>query len=103
MQVLAVEYSLAAGVRSKADRLRLRLAGWSNKDLADMLLQSRGDSEDADVRAERLRVDTAAGRRRGAAAAAAMADTVLIQGLTKVTLCFMYLPEYMRWRAQQLT
>ncbi|CAN0413407.1 unnamed protein product, partial [Laminaria digitata] len=30
--VLVVEYSLAAGVRGKADRLRLRLGGWSDGD-----------------------------------------------------------------------
>ena len=59
-----VEYSLAAGVRGKADRLRLLLGGWSDGDVAKMLAASRGPSEDCDVKEERLRVDEAMARAR---------------------------------------
>lgn len=90
-----VEYSLAAGVRGKADRLRLRLGGWSDGDLAKMLAASKGPSEDCDVKEERLRVDEAMARAREGSrggvvpagvggAGGVEADTVLIRGLTKV-------------------
>lgn len=86
-----VEYSLAAGVRAKADRLRLRLSGWSDRDLATMLAISRGDSEDEDVQKERIRVERAMTRAMGGGGSGSergsrqgAADTVLIRGLTKV-------------------
>lgn len=89
-----MEYSLAAGgIRAQADRLRLRLGGWSDQDLAALLLSSRGAGEDKDVKDERERVDRAmATAIRGAAGAGAGGqgaggeepDTVLIRGLTKV-------------------
>lgn len=85
-----VEYSLAAGVRAKADRLRLRLGGWSDRDLAAMLAVSRGGSEDKDVRDERFRVEEAmtgatgsGGGGGGTGSRQGAADTVLIRGLTK--------------------
>lgn len=87
-----VEYSLAAGVRAKVDRLRLRLGGWSDGDLAAMLHTSRGAGENTDVKNERTRVERAMA---GAAARGGEggdggrgegeADTVLIGGLTKVS------------------
>lgn len=94
-QVLVVEYSLAAGVRGNADRLRLRLGGWSDWDLAKMLAASQGPSEDCDVKEERLRVDEAMARAREGSRGGVVpggvgrvggveADTVLIRGLTKV-------------------
>lgn len=92
-----VEYSLAAGVRARVDRLRLRLGGWSDGDLAAMLRTSRGASEDKDVKDERTRVERAmagttmegggegiAGRDGSRGETEAEADTVLIRGLTKV-------------------
>lgn len=87
-----MEYSLAAGVRAKVDRLRLRLRGWSDEDLAAMLRASRGASEDSDVKNERTRVERAMGAsgvtrgERGVIGARGEeeADTVLIRGLTKV-------------------
>ena len=86
-----VEYSLAAGVRAKASRLRLLLGGWSEHDLATMLAVSKGPSEDCDVKEERLRVDEAMARARDGyrgggvgGAGGVEADTVLIRGLTKV-------------------
>lgn len=96
-----LEYSLAAGVRAKVDRFRLRLGGWTDQDLGEMLATSRGAREDEDVRAERLRVDLAMSGRGGTRAtpgngvreemkagneteAVDLVDTVLIQGLTKV-------------------
>lgn len=92
-----MEYSLAAGVRGKADRLRLRLGGWSSRDLGAMLRTSTGVSEDKDVKDERERVDRAYsaaaegwGRGQGGTAVGngagreGRADTVLIRGLTKV-------------------
>eukprot|EP00752_Nemacystus_decipiens_P003898 g3578.t3 len=89
--VLVVEYSLAAGVRAKVDRLRLRLGGWSDADLAAMLRTSTGASEDADVKNERTRVERAmaaairgGGWGNGARGEEEEADTVLIGGLTKV-------------------
>lgn len=95
--VLLVEYGLAAGVRSKMDRLRLALGGWTRRDLDSMLSVSRGDSEDVDVREERLRVDGAmaeggVGRAREGDEAVER-DTVLIQGLTKVRDDFPFLSE----------
>lgn len=91
-----VEYSLAAGVRAKVDRLRLRLGGWSAADLAAMLRTSGGAAEDRDVKNERIRVERAmartargggrAARRSGSAGEEEEADTVLIRGLTKVRL-----------------
>lgn len=80
--VLTVEYSLAAGVRSKLDRWRLWMGGWTTQDLDNMLAQSRGQEEDIDVRTERMRVDGAGmgwAERRDA-------GTILIQGLSKVSL-----------------
>lgn len=87
-QVLIVEYSLAAGVRAKADRFRLRLGGWSDQNLAAMITASKGPDEDCDVKAERLRVDEAMTRARregnGRGARHDDTNTVLIRGLTKV-------------------
>eukprot|EP00903_Cladosiphon_okamuranus_P005738 g5694.t1 len=91
--VLVVEYSLAAGVKAKVDHLRLRLGGWSDGDLAAMLRTSRGASEDADVKIERVRVEHAiamAGSTRGGergdggGGQEEETDTVLISGLAKV-------------------
>ncbi len=96
--MLVVDYSLAAGgIRAQADRLRLRLGGWADEDLAALLLSSRGAGEDRDVKEERERVDramaTAIRGRTGAGGAAGAGgqggeeeepDTVLIRGLTKV-------------------
>lgn len=89
-----MEYSLAAGVRAKADRLRLRLGGWSDRDLTAMLAISRGVSEDNDVRNERIRVERAMARAiggggggrggSGSGSRQGAGDTVLIRGLTKV-------------------
>ena len=95
-----LEYSLAAGVRAKVDRFRLRLGGWKDQDLDEMLATSRGPREDEDVRAERLRVDRAMSSRGDTRAmpedgvremkaeneseTGDAIDTVLIRGLTKV-------------------
>lgn len=95
-----LEYSLAAGVRAKVDRFRLRLGGWTDHDLDEMLATSRGPKEDEDVKAERLRVDRAMSNREDSGVTPGDGvretkagndseegdgiDTVLIQGLTKV-------------------
>ena len=91
-----MEYSLAAGVRAKVDRFRLRLGGWTDQDLGDVIASSTDADEDRDVKAERLRVDQAMGRlgrsrappgngdQDSTAETETGMDTVLIRGLAKV-------------------
>lgn len=87
--VLVVEYSLAAEVRAKLDQWRLRMGGWTNRDLDGMLAESRGQSEDADVRAERTRVSAAlAAGAEACAGEPGRVDTILIQALAKVGCWF---------------
>ncbi|CAN0193444.1 unnamed protein product [Ectocarpus sp. 12 AP-2014] len=87
--VLVVEYSPAAGVRAYADRLRLWLGGWSDRDLSEMLRASRGPGEDKDVKEERDKVCRAMARASGGRVVGVEqedeeVDTVLISDLTKV-------------------
>lgn len=87
--VLVVEYSLAAEVRAKLDQWRLRVGGWTKRDLDGMLAESRGRSEDADVRAERVRVaDALAAGAEAGAGEHGRVDTILIQALAKVGCWF---------------
>ena len=83
--LLVVEYSLAAEVRAKLDHWRLRVGGWTKRDLDGMLAESGGQSEDADVKAERARVAAAlaAGAETDAGERGRL-DTILIQALAKV-------------------
>ncbi|CAM9219255.1 unnamed protein product [Choristocarpus tenellus] len=77
--VLAVEYSLAAGVRSWLDNLRLCLSGWKRQHLLNILEESQGIDEDQDVKEERYRVEAMVGT------ANVTADGgVLIRDLSKV-------------------
>ncbi|CAM9302534.1 unnamed protein product [Discosporangium mesarthrocarpum] len=79
--VLLVEYSLDAGVISWLDNARLCLNGWKSSDLAAMLRESEGVTEDSDVREERLMVGMLAA---GSGRAGARENGVLIQRLCKV-------------------
>lgn len=88
-KVLVVEYSPAAGVRTYADRLRLWLGGWSDRDLIEMLHASRGSGEDKDVKEEREKVCRAMARASEGGVVEGEqeeeeVDTVLISDLTKV-------------------